>query len=424
MRRALFVAAFDSQLKWCARIRDELERRGFTSEVVVPDVRSALSPGQIADAGFTAVEHVTWSELLDRAVAADVVVCSLSGPFTKGFVFDLAARTAAVAGPGPVVVTGWVGIIIDRITGGYLDRCGSDVVAVNSGRDLEHFERTARALQMPADNLLLAGLPFLSSEPAPPRRTPVRRLLLADQPTVPSTEADRRFLYAGAVAYARAHPDREVVLKPRHRPEEDTLHRMQHHPAVLLAEEDLPPNFRIDHTPIAELLPDVDLLVTMSSTACLEALDHGCRVALVLDLGVHERFGNHVFLDSGLLRTWAEITDDRLGEADPAWLAGYFFPRAQGATAVVADRVEALLDSGERPARAVRASDYFRSAAVYHRAQEAVAAVPTPPRTLRPRDLLPPVLYRPVARGLRRCRPVAARAVAELQHRRRGAVRS
>ena len=367
MRRALHVAAFDSQLKWCGRLRDELERRGYRTEVVVPDVRSALSPRQIIDAGFLAVEHVSWDQLLDRAEGVDVVVCSLSGPFVRRLLLDLAERLDGQDRPGPVVVTGWVGVIIDRITGGFLDRCGSDVVAVNSRPDLDHFRRTARALALPTDNLLLAGLPFLGPQPAAPRATPVRRLLLADQPTVPSTAAERRHLYLGAVAYARAHPDREVLLKPRHRPEEDTLHRMRHHPEAVLAGVDLPPNFRIDHTSVVELLPTVDLLVTVSSTACLEALHQGCRVALLLDLGVHERFGNHVFLDSGLLRTWADITADRLGEVDPDWLSGYFFPRARTSTETVVDRVEELVASGERPSRAVWRTAYFQSSAAADR---------------------------------------------------------
>ena len=367
MRRALYVAAFDSQLKWCGRIRDELESRGFGSDVVVPEIRSALSPGQIADAGFAGVAHVSWAELLERALAADVVVCSLSGPFTRALLFDLAERLDGADEPGPVVVSGWVGVIIEKITAGYLDRCGSDVVAVNSVTDLEHFQRAARALALPSDNLLLTGLPFLSGEPAPPR-TGVHRLLFADQPTVPSSAAEREFLYAGAVAYARAHPDREVLLKPRHRLEEDTFHRMQHHPEVLLADVDLPANFRIDYTSIAELLPTVDLLVTVSSTACLEALDQGCRVALVLDLGVHERYGNHVFLDSGLLRTWQEITADELGSPAPEWLASYFFPRERNSTRTVADRVEELISSGYRPSRATWRSAYHRSAAAAHRA--------------------------------------------------------
>ena len=402
MRHALFVAAFDSQLKWCGRIRDELEARGFSSQVVVPDVRSALSPAQITAAGFATVEAVSWAELVERALAADVVVCSLAGPQTRTLTFDLAERLAPDGAPGPVVVSGWVGVIIERITAGYLDRCGSDVVAVNSVADLDHFHRAARALSLPADNLLLAGLPFLSGSPAP-QRGAVRRMLFADQPTVPSAPAERRFLYEGALAYARAHPDREVVLKPRHRPEEDTFHRMRHHPAALLADVDLPTNFSITYTPISELLPDVDLLVTVSSTACLEALDQGCRVALVLDLGVHERYGNHVFLDSGLLRTWQEISADELGSPDPSWLAGYFFPRPRTSAQAIADRVQELLDSGRRPAAAVRASDYFRSAAAFHRSRPRPRpGLTAARRALRLRDFVPPVLHRPLHRARRR----------------------
>ena len=103
--QALLIAAFDSQLKWVAGIRDELVARGFDCPVVVPAVRSALSPGQIAAAGFVGVESVAWTELLDRAASSQVVVCGLSGPFTLRFTVDLADRLGSGAGawsPGPV----------------------------------------------------------------------------------------------------------------------------------------------------------------------------------------------------------------------------------------------------------------------------------------------------------------------------------
>jgi len=409
MRRALYVAAFDSQLKWCARIRDELEARGFSTEVIRPDSRSALSPQQITDAGFTDVPILTREELLTRAESADVLVCSLQGPTTQALLFDLDDRLAAAALPGPVVVTGWVGVIIEKITAGYLSRCGSDVVAVNAASDLVHFQHAAASLQLPADNLLLAGLPFLSAQPATPSDKPIRRLLFADQPTVPGTATEREFLYRGAIDYARAHPDREVLLKPRHRPDEDTFHRMRFHPEVLLGGMELPANFTIDYTPIADQLPQVDLLVTVSSTACLEALDHGLKVALVLDLGVHERYGNHVFLDSGLLRTWEQISADDLGTPDPEWLASYFFPRTRTSTEAIADRIEELLATGERPSTAVQSSAYFRSSAAYHRTRvepAPKAATRKRRRGLRARDFFPPVLHRPLAAALRKVRPV------------------
>ena len=394
------IAAFDSQLKWVAGIRDVLVTRGFDCRVVVPEVRSALSPGQIVAAGFAAVESVSWGELLERAVASDVVICGLSGPFTLRFTVDLAA--SVVAGePGPVVVTGWVGVIIEKITAGYLDRVGSDIVAVNCVEDLEHFVTVAQQLALSSDNLLLSGLPILGSTAAPQRSDPVRCVLFADQPTVPGPAPERLYLYRRLIDYAYAHPEREVLLKPRHRPGEDTFHTMKHHPEDLLSGTESPANFRIDYTPISEILPRVDLLLTMSSTACLEAVGSGCRVGLVLDLGVHERYGNHVFLASGLLRTFDQLIADDLGPPERSWLGSYFFDRPGTATEQIVDRVEKLIATGERPSHRIRESAYFTSTAAYLRTTAMPGTSGRRGRSSLVRDLMPPVLMRQ-ARSLRR----------------------
>ncbi len=407
MPDALLVAAFDSQLKWVAGIRDELVGRGFSCAVVVPDVRSALSTGQIAAAGFDAVESITWPQLIERAVASDVVVCGLSGPFTLRFTVDLAARVGA-DGSSPVVVTGWVGVIIEKITAGYLDRAGSDVVAVNCVDDLEHFVTVAQQLELEPHNLLLSGLPILGSSAAPAPGGPIRRVLFADQPTVPQPAAERLYLYQRLIDYAYAHPEREVLLKPRHRLDEDTFHTMKHHPEDLLAGVAQPPNFRIDYTPISEILPEVDLLLTVSSTACLEAVGSGCRVGLVLDLGVHERYGNHVFLGSGLLRTFDQLVADEVGTPERSWLGSYFFDRPGTATEQIADRVEKLLSSGERPSRRVWDSAYFTSTARYLRGTPLPGSRRAPSRLAVVRDLVPPVVWRRARRIRRRLKQRAA----------------
>jgi hypothetical protein len=397
---ALLVAAFDSQLKWVAGIRDELVRRGFSCVVVVPDVRSALSSRQIAAAGLEAVESVTWPELIDRAVDSDVVVCGLSGPFTLRFTVDLAARVGT-GGSSPVVVTGWVGVIIEKITAGYLDRAGSDVVAVNCVDDLEHFVTVAQQLELEPDNLLLSGLPILGSSAASPPGGPIRRVLFADQPTVPRPAAERLYLYQRLIEYAYTHPERDVVLKPRHRLDEDTFHTMKHHPEDLLAGVAQPTNFRIDYTPISDLLAEVDLLLTVSSTACLEAVGSGCRVGLILDLGVHERYGNHVFLGSGLLRTFDQLIADEVGTPERSWSGSYFFYRPGTATEQIVDRVEKLLASGERPSRQIWDSAYFTSTAKYLRGTPLPGTRRNPSQLAVVRDLVPPAVWRR-ARGVRR----------------------
>jgi len=369
-RTALLVAAFDSQLKWCARIRDELVRQGFTCRAVVPEVRTALSPTQVRDAGFESVDDVSWDELVELAVRSEVVVTALAGPQTRQFTLALSQRLKGSGIPGPVVVAGWVGIIIEKITAGYLDRCGADIVAVNSADDLAHFQNAAEKLGLPSGSLLLTGLPFLSPNPAPQGTGPIRTVLFADQPTVPAGPVERGYVYTRLLEHARRHPERRVLLKPRHRPNEDTFHQMRHHPADLLAGEDLPSNFEVVYTPVIDLLPEVDLLVTVSSTACLEAVDHGCRVALVLDLGVHERLGNQVFIDSGLLRTFDQIDTDDLGSPDPRWRDSYFGGREHSAQQIIVDRAVELLVSGERPSHGVWESAYFRGIEAFATARE------------------------------------------------------
>ena len=122
-------------------------------------------------------------------------------------------------------------------------------------------------------------------------------------------------------------------------------------PSLLLADVDLPPNFGISHTPIAEQLADTDLLLTVSSTACLEAAGRPAAGShLPLDLGVHEKLGNHVFLDSGLFRTFDQIIadDPRATRTRTGWPTTCW-PSPTPPAVIIADRAEELLASGERP---------------------------------------------------------------------------
>lgn len=364
MQRALFIASFDSQLKWCRNIREEFERQGFLCRTVVPGVRSALSEEQIRAAGFDSVEKASWEETVALAQAHDVVVTSLSGPMTRRLAFELSV--SELPGPRPVLVSGWVGIIIEKLTAGYLDRMGCDVVAVNSKEDLARFISTAETLNVPSNNLVLTGLPFLPQARAPMRGGPIRKVLFADQPTVPENREERIFVWDQMIKYAQRHPDREVILKPRHRPDEDTFHKMKFAPEQMLEGRAFPPNFRIDYTPISEIIAEIDLLVTMSSTASLEALAVGTRVAYPLDLGIHERYGNHIFQNTGLLRTFAQIADDDIGTPSDTFIDSYFFEKDLPSFELIVARCTELLAQGERPVAAIWDSAFYKSMRAGH----------------------------------------------------------
>jgi hypothetical protein len=325
-RTAILVAAFDSQLKWAAAIRRGLESKGFACQIIVPsDIRHAISASQLADFCGGMVTHLPWTELITASLQVDVVVLAIQGPHVRQFCHDLFDAVQPGDTLPPVTITGWVGVIIEKIIAGYLERYATDIVAVNSRSDLATFEAAARSLQLPTDNLLLCGLPLLSGKHREaPAGTPIRTVLFADQPTVPQSRDDRLYIYQRLMAYAQAHPDRQIVLKPRHRIGEETFHRMKFHPEVLLSGLRKPANFSIDYTPISARLADLDLMLTISSTAALEAVGAGVRTAFIADLDVREQLGNHILLGSDLLRTFDQLERDDIGVPSKAWIDDYF----------------------------------------------------------------------------------------------------
>lgn len=366
MRTAIFAAAFDSQLKWASHVKREFETEGFVCKIVVPDIRSALSDDQIADAGEADVHRVSWSDMIELAFSSDVFVSALSGPLTKRISIELHTKSQELGINPPLLVGGWVGVIIEKLVAGYLDRAGCDIIAVNSKEDWDRFADVASQLKLPITNMTMTGLPFIPNRIAPQRSGPIRTVLFADQPTIPEAPWERRYLYERLIAYAKRHSDRRVLLKPRHRPGEDTFHRMKHHPEDLIKDVDKPVNFSIDYTPISEMLSEVDLLMTVSSTAALEAIAAGCAVGLILDGGVHEKYGNVSFLHSGLLRTFDQLEADEIGAAEQEWLTAFFPQLERRAGRIIVDRALELMDRGEYPSHAVRFSPYFRSAGQFH----------------------------------------------------------
>lgn len=326
-RDLLVVAAYDSQLKWAVGLAREFPAAEWSWKVAAPaDYRTALSAEQIEAIGCPAPELLSWQELLVAARSADCVVLALQGQLVERFTDELALlRQTRPQDHEPVIVTGWVGIVIEKLVAGYLDRAGSDLVAVNSADNLREFENAGRLLGVPLDNLLLTGLPLLPARPAPLREGPIHRVVFADQPTIPTMRWDRAYVYQRLIDYAVAHPERQVMLKPRHRPWESTFHRMDHHPEEVLAElPPAPPNFSVTYEPITELLATTDLMLTVSSTAGLESVGAGVRTAFIGDLGVHEKHGNQVLLNSGLITTFDELIADNLPVAQQNWLADVF----------------------------------------------------------------------------------------------------
>ncbi|TXS56573.1 DUF6716 putative glycosyltransferase [Streptomyces sp. t39] len=353
--RAAVLADSDTRWKWGAltarRITPStsVELSGFLLRG-----RATPTPRQLAEVGVAAddLREVTGNGFL-REIADgsyDIVVLALVGGGVQAMLHGLAALGLARR---PVVVTGYVGVVYEKLSDGLLLRHGADVVLANSRHDAERFRAVYRGVGADPAAVTEAALPFLGGAPHSPEEGR-DTVVFAAQPSVPDSRADRTYLLRRLVEHARLHPGREVLLKLRSRPGEHTTH-LEELPYQKLAQKlpgGLPPNFRLVYGNMGEVLDRTDLLVTVSSTAALESLHRSIPTAVLTDLGVREPLGNHHFLGSGLLTSWDRLDGGHRPVPDPDWLARQGVA-ADGAYERAFDearhRVAELLLAAERP---------------------------------------------------------------------------
>ncbi|WP_367044493.1 DUF6716 putative glycosyltransferase [Streptomyces sp. Je 1-332] len=337
--RITVLADSDTRWKWGALTASRLAGEGADTHLDGRLLRGRATPTvrQLEEVGVRAdtLREVTAVEFLREVEreAPDVIVLALVGGAVQALLHGL-ARTAASAVSGkrrPVIVTGYVGVVYEKLADGLLLRHGADVVLANSRQDAERFRAVYEGVGADASGVVESALPFLGgaayrekgrgTDQETDQKNDPYTVVFAAQPSVPDSRAHRTYLLRRMVEHARLHPDREVLIKLRSKPGEHTTH-IEELPYQKLAKgEDLPPNCRLVYGNMGEVLDRTDLLVTVSSTAALESLHRRIPTAVLTDLGVREALGNHHFIGSGCLASWDEIDAGYSPEAAPEWVA-------------------------------------------------------------------------------------------------------
>lgn len=343
------LADSDTRWKW----------GGLTAQRLVPEAdpaqhvdglllrgRATPTPRQLSEVGVPAasLREVTVSQFLAEAGDYDLVVLSCVGGTVQAMLHGLAHRwpsrstesgeRVALDEPPvesverapkkrPVLVTGYVGVVYEKLADGLLLRHGADIVLANSLADADRFRDVYSGVGSTTESVVECALPFLGGSPYEPAADRPFTVTFAVQPSVPEDRSGRLYLLNRAAGHARQHPEREVLIKLRSKPGEQTTH-VEELPYQRLAERlpgGLPANCRLVYGHMGEVLDRTDLLVTVSSTAALESLHRTIPTAVLTDLGVREALGNHHFLGSGCLASWDELDAGHLPTADPVWTA-------------------------------------------------------------------------------------------------------
>ncbi|WP_369261186.1 DUF6716 putative glycosyltransferase [Streptomyces sp. R35] len=324
-RRIAVLADSDTRWKWGASVARQIAPE-HALDALFLRTRATPTERQLAEIGIVpdTRREVAAAELVDdeELAGADVVVLATAGGTTLALTHSLGIAWAARE-RRPITVTGYVGVVYEKMVDGLLTRAGTDVVLANSAYDADRFREAFASVGVDPDSVVECALPFLGGDPYTPSLDRPFTLTFAVQPSVPKGRESRLKLLERAAAHARRHPDRLVLMKLRSLPGEHTTHVEANPYQVLIEElaEPAPPNLQLVYGHMGEVLDRTDLLVTVSSTAALESMHRDIPTAILTDFGVREAHGNHYFVHSGCLASWDDLDAGARPLPDPAWAA-------------------------------------------------------------------------------------------------------
>ncbi|WIE73223.1 DUF6716 putative glycosyltransferase [Curtobacterium sp. MCJR17_020] len=266
-----------------------------------------------------------------RVDPPDAVLVSLIGPVAELVIDEVHRRIP----DRPVLVSGLPGISFPAKWKGIFFRARADLFVLHSHREVRAYEEMAIEGGV-EPHFALATLPFARSASATtsastgaPDATGVNvrdAVVFAAQPSVPLERVDRALVVEWLVATARQHPEWRVVIKTRAAAGEHQTHR-EEHPYPDLVPADAPANLVVESGPMAEHLDRAVALVTISSTAVLEAAARGVPALTLTDFGIGRHLINEVFVSSGLEGDSVDLVDGRFGTVRPSWMQdNYFHP--------------------------------------------------------------------------------------------------
>lgn len=344
----LAIADSDSYVKWGATLLGQVPEHWQRSLIVLAS--PVLPSGtQLAAALTGMTESIAAPPILDLSAIAvriaalkpDVVLLSVRGPLVKVVVRAIVGASVQ----RPVIVSGLPGISIPATKRAIAHRAQVDLFVLHSRREIREFEALA-ALMGIGMNFGLSTLPFLPRTVLPQKaqgRTQNGEVIFAAQAKVPAEKADRLALVSWLAESARRHPYLRVVVKVRAARGEQQTHAERFDYADLIRELDppAPHNLIVASGAMSGHLAGAAGLVTVSSTAAIEAIALSIPVIIVADFGVSPELINTVFTDSGLFGNCGDLVEGRFRHPNAAWLDDNYFHAIESNNWV--DRVGELL---------------------------------------------------------------------------------
>lgn len=331
----LFVATTDSYLKWAQGLRSELAGQIPSTLYMLKSLQNP-SPRQTVvavgeeQASLLERKHLFTILRWIRRNKPSAVVVAATGPALVVLRWFLNLSTW---GKPVALVSGSPGIAYHLVGAPLRARAEADLIIVASTKELDRFTEALEKLGS-ISSLALSTLPFLESVRESKKFSGPKTLVFAPQPDMPRTKEERERVLLSLSEIARRNPKLKVVVKLRAIDGEAQTHFERFSYPDLTSELVAGGRMRAGMLEFAvgsiqeQLLNENASLMTLSSTAALEAMACGNPIHIIEDFGVSDDIATSVFKESGILLPMEQFNPDDLREPADRWLTeNYFHPR-------------------------------------------------------------------------------------------------
>lgn len=315
----------DSFLKYARYLNGEFARVQIPVQILQVNGRDE-SPGFVDDCVAHDERSIRTAGLAELNVLLETAEFEIVFLFATGPVVNFLSRVVRRSKNREcLLVTAWPGILFPLEQRALIDRARCDIVITHSSTERRAVQEMAHSLDLKFVPFTLR-FPFLSfrglEDLTAPFQSPVpTRCVFFTQALVPVSRAERIVLLKGLTeSYEKVFVKQRVKgVLGSGQPHSDP------YPFDQLLDS-LPAHLRVrcelDFQPTAQALDKETVVVTVSSTAALEAIDLRKRVRVVEDFGISARLLNQVFEASGLMGKLTSVPDRT---PDPTWMAQNYF---------------------------------------------------------------------------------------------------
>lgn len=324
--RALFLSRFDSFTKAAISVSDIFLAEGIICDWVIIESKNSKGINYHQYGIDFRTRKMTINALInDKFILKyDYIVIYDTGGMIRKFIYGFVNLVQKNwAGHRPIIISGYAGVSFSENQTGFSNRSLCDYVFLSNKYEYELYRMFCKRNNL-QDNGLLWGWNFFSVRNT--KKISGKQILFADQNIIPFSKKDRLYLANAIILIARSNPSIEVIVKSRTAKGEKNLFKPRWSMAeliILLCKKKLPKNLKISYGNIEDYLANTDLLITMSSTAAIQALMSGIRVAIISDFGKIDGFGTTYFDGSGCLCTIKQIIDGYSPKINEKWLKDF-----------------------------------------------------------------------------------------------------